>query len=80
MYGWYKLMNETHNEMKIGYSVEKNKTCDGILNYNKNTDEFTTEKLSEGADDWSTKWLSRHILSRIIMGKLSETPKMIAIG
>ena len=80
MYGWYKLMNETPDEMKIGYSVEKNKSCDGILHYNKHTDEFTTEKLSDGADDWATRWLSGHILSRIIMGKISETPKMIAVG
>ena len=80
MYGWYKLIKEDANEMQIGYSVEKNKSCDGLLNYNKNTDEFVTERYSDGADDWATKWLSGHILSRIIMGKISETPRMIAVG
>lgn len=80
MYGWYKLVSENDHEMKIGYSVEKNKSCDGLLNYDKNTDEFITEKYSDGTDDWVTKWLSGHILSRIITGKISETPRMIAIG
>lgn len=73
-------MNENDNEMKIGYSIEKNRSCDGVLSYNKHTDEFTTEKYSEGADEWITKWMSGHILSKIIAGTISETPRMIAVG
>ena len=80
MYGWYKLINESSDKMKIAYSVEKNKSCDGILIYDKPNDCFTIEKLSEGADNWITNWLSGHILAKIIMGQISEERKLIATG
>lgn len=49
MYGWYKLINQTHDEMQIGYSLEKNKTCDGLLIYNKLSEKFITRRLSKGS-------------------------------
>ncbi len=80
MYGWYKLINQTHDEMQIGYSLEKNKTCDGLLIYNKLSEKFITRRLSKGSDDWTTRWLSGHILSKILSGQISEERKMIAVG
>lgn len=80
MYGWYKLLDESSDKMKIAYSIEKNKSCDGVLLYDKINDNFTVEKFSDGADDWVTKWLSGHILYKIITGQISYDIKQIATG
>ena len=80
MYGWYKLLSESDDEMRIAYSFEKNDSCDGILSYNKKNDGFKTIKMSKGTDEWITRWISRHILSKIITGKISNTRGMIAAG
>ena len=72
MYGWYKLLDESADKMKIAYSIEKNKSCDGVLLYDKLSDSFTVEKFSAGADDWTTNWMSGHILSKIIMGQIKR--------
>lgn len=80
MYGWYKLISQNQDELEIGYSLGKNKTCDGLLIYNKISETFTTSKLSKGSDDWETKWLSGHILAKIIYGQISEKRRMIAVG
>ncbi len=80
MYGWYKLADDTKYKMKIAYSFEKNKSCDGILVYDKTDDSFIIEKMSDGADVWITNWLSGHILSKIITGQISKERKVIATG
>lgn len=80
MYGWYKLIRQTQNEMQIGYSLGQNKDCDGLLTYDKLSDKFIINRFSTGSDDWSTRWLSGHILTKIISGEISAERKMIAVG
>ena len=65
MIGWCKLISETSDKMKIAYSLEKNKNCDGELTYDKITKEFTIEKLPEGEDGWLTNHFICPLRSRI---------------
>ena len=76
----FVIEQRDHDEMQIDYSLEKNKTCDGLLIYNKLSEKFITRRLSKGSDDWTTRWLSGHILSKILSGQISEERKMIAVG
>jgi hypothetical protein len=55
---WYiKKNEETTDYILIGYSYEQNETCDGILRYDKKTEEITVVKYSDGASEISTKLL-----------------------
>lgn len=47
---WYfKKNNETPTEIEIGYSFEKNDTCDGVILYNKESMQNTVKQLSQGS-------------------------------
>ncbi len=80
MYGWYKLLKETDTEMLIGYSWERDKSCDGRLIFNKETKEMTIDKLSGSADKSQTIYLicpiGIRVRNGIELGKLG----MVATG
>ena len=50
MIGWVRLLEENNDLCKFGYSLENNKSCDGILEQNKATGDFFIDRLSAGAD------------------------------
>ena len=78
---WYvKKQSENNADILINYSYEKNDSCDGLLKYNKISDEITIEKMSDGADDFSTKWLFSHIYNLLDKNELNEKRYLIAIG
>jgi len=78
---WYvKKQIENSDAVLISYSYEKNDTCDGLLKYNKSTDEISIEKMSDGADEFATRWLFQHIYSLLADNKLTNTRRTVAIG
>jgi len=78
---WYvKRKSEDEKSIFISYSYEKNDTCDGLLRYDKTTDKIEIEEMSEGADEFATKWLFRHVYGLLDDKKLNGEKRMIAIG
>jgi len=78
---WYvKKQTEDDNNILINYSYEENKNCDGLLKYNKKSDEIIIEKMSQGADEFATKWLFQHIYRLIDKNELTQNKRIIAIG
>jgi len=71
---------ENDENIIIGYSYSKNDSCDGILKYDKNQEELSIEKLSEGADEGVTKMLFSILYGILGNGGLSKDKKMIATG
>lgn len=53
MVGWCKLLEDTQNKLKIAYSLEEDKSCDGLLIYDKITKEIDIQKKPENRD-WMT--------------------------
>ncbi len=78
---WYvKRLQEDENRIFIAYSYEKNSLCDGVLEYSKNERGITIEKMSEGADEFATKWLFSHIHGLLRKNRLTEEKQCICIG
>ncbi|GBU21949.1 hypothetical protein R80B4_01851 [Fibrobacteres bacterium R8-0-B4] len=79
---WYvRLLKEDESRIFIAYSYEKNSLCDGVLEYNKGKHDISIEKLSEGADEFATKWLFSHIHGLLRRdGRIPEEKKCICIG
>ena len=78
---WYvKKQVENSDVILINYSYEKNDTCDGLLKYDKLSDKIIIEKMSVGADEFSTKWLFSHIYRLLDKNELNEKKYMVAIG
>ena len=78
---WYiKKQSENTNNILINYSYENNDTCDGLLKYDKSSDEITIEKISDGADELATKWLFSHIYRLLDKNELNEKRHLVAIG
>ena len=78
---WYvKQIKNDEDHISIAYSYEKNDSCDGRLTYDKATTSISIENLSEGADDFATRWLFSHIHGLIRRNELTDKKKMIAIG
>jgi len=78
---WYvKKQSENNDDILINYSYEKNDTCDGLLKYNKVSDKITIEKISDGADEFATKWLFSHIYGLLDKNELNGQRHMVAIG
>ncbi|MGF7045159.1 hypothetical protein [Fusobacterium sp. PH5-44] len=76
-----KKISEDKSKIMIAYSFDTNYSCDGIIEYNKEKEEFTINKMSEGATEGFTKWLFQHLWS-FVDGRreLTEKPRVIAIG
>ena len=78
---WYvKKQMENNENILINYSYEKNDTCDGLLKYDKISDKITIEKMSDGADEFATKWLFSHIYGLLDKKELNDNKHMVAIG
>jgi hypothetical protein len=78
---WYvKKQIENNDCIFIDYSYEKNDTCDGLLKYDKDSKNITIEKMSDGADEFATKWLFSHIHGLLRRNELNEKIRMVAIG
>ena len=80
MFGWCKLIDENDKKMKIGYSLEKNKNCDGILIYDKQTQEFFVEKLPKGEDGWLTNHFICPLRNRLRRKPLTSELSCVATG
>ena len=68
MLGWAKSIKENRDEFFIAYSVESDRSCDGVLVWDKKTEEFRIEKLSATADIISTRRLAGLIGYRLDEG------------
>ena len=78
---WYiKKQTENNESILINYSYEKNDTCDGLLKYDKISEKITIERISNGADEFATRWLFSHIYGLLGKKELTEKKHMIAIG
>lgn len=78
---WYvKRLKEDEGRIFIAYSYEKNNLCDGVLEYNKGKQGITIEKMSDGADEFATKWLFSHIHRLLKENRLTEEKRCICIG
>jgi len=51
----YIKLFEDENTIRIGWSFEQNKSCDGVILYFKNEDSFEVEKMSLGAEEFDAK-------------------------
>ena len=80
MYGWYKVIAEKEDFIEISYSIGKNKSCDGILIYDKQKDDFITYKMSLSANPASTAWIIEHIKIKLKRKQLDKTKKIAVIG
>ena len=80
MYGWCKLLEDRNNNMLIGYSWQRDNSCDGRLNFNKITREVTIEKLSSSADEHETSYFICPLRSRIRKGMEIGKRYMVATG
>ena len=76
--GWCQLKEETEASMLIAYSLNNNQSCDGELLYDKNTQQVTIKKLSEGSSEYWTKHFMGPLRSRIRKGMESPKKYMIA--
>ena len=67
---WHvKLLKEDDDSLLIAYSYERNDTCDGLLRYDKKNGAISIEKMSDGADEFGTRWLFgplRQVLNNIV--------------
>ena len=78
---WYvKKQTENNERILINYSYEKNDKCDGLLRYDKISEKITIERMSDGADEFATKWLFSHIYGLLEKKELTEKKHMVAIG
>lgn len=69
---WSIKINKENDEIiEIGYSFEKNETCDGVIFYHKKTDKLTIEKLSADEDLWAAQKACQFIWGLMEEGRLS---------
>ena len=61
MNGWCKFTAEDENGLVILYSLESNQSCDGMLFFDKDTDEIVVTALSRGA----TLKLTEHFICSV---------------
>jgi hypothetical protein len=78
---WYvKKQSEDDKSIFINYSYEKNDTCDGLLKFDKGERKFEIVEMSEGADDFATRWVFPHIRGLITNNELNGEKRKIAVG
>jgi hypothetical protein len=78
---WYvRLIKKNCTSVEIAYSFERNDTCDGLLRYEEPTHVITIERMSEGADEFTTKWLFQHIHRLLKKNELTPEKRVICIG
>ena len=79
MVGWCKLLEETQNKLKIAYSLEEDKSCDGLLIYDKITKEIEVQKKPENRE-WMTPFFICPLRSRMRKGLIPDKLTMIMTG
>ena len=78
---WHIVKNEENDkEILIGYSHENSEACDGVLRYNKDSNEIDIIKLSESADAECTKRLFGQIYYVLRHNITFEDKRRICIG
>ena len=80
MYGWAKLQEETEEQLKIGYSLGRNKSCDGLIMYSKKDGEIEIAKVSDGANEASSEYFICPLRYRIKNGMIISKTYMIMTG
>ena len=79
MVGWCKLLEETQDKLKIAYSLEEDKSCDGLLLYNKSTKKIEVQKKPANKD-WMTSFFICPLRSRMREGLTLDKLTMIMTG
>jgi hypothetical protein len=78
---WHvRQKSDERDRLLIEYSYGDSKACDGVLLYDKNTEEITIVKMSNGADEFYTKWLFPHIYRLLRENDLTIEKRRICIG
>ena len=77
MQGWAKIAMDTADEMQIQYSLGTNDTCDGLIVYDKNTEQYYVKRMSHQAEDWSTRCFIHGISEEIAEGVLWHQKSVI---
>jgi len=78
---WHvKLKSDKSDSQLIGYSYGNSNECDGVLRYDKNTREIAIERMSDGADEFYTKWLFPHIYRLVGEKGITAEKRRICIG
>ena len=72
MIGWVRLLEENKDLCKFGYSLDHNKSCDGILVQNKTTGDFSIDRLSAGADKVNSCRICCAIVQSIKVGRFKN--------
>jgi len=78
---WYvKLLKKEDANIFIAYSYEKNSSCDGVLRYDKNKEDISIEKMSDGASKTATEMVFGNIHILLEKNEITENRKCICIG
>lgn len=79
MIGWCKLIEETQEALKIAYSLEEDKSCDGVLIYDKFTKKIEVQKKPANKD-WMTSFFICPLRYRMSKGLKPDKLTMIMTG
>jgi hypothetical protein len=74
------MKSDDSDSLSIEYSYGDSKACDGVLLYDKNTEEITIVKMSNGADEFDTKWLFPQIYRLVDEKGITREKRRICIG
>jgi len=78
---WHvRLRSENETDILIEYSHSPSDRCDGLLIYNKPSKSITIEKISDGADEFGTRWLFGPLRQVLNNNDLTEKKRRICIG
>jgi len=78
---WHvRLKNNDSDSLLIEYSCGNSKACDGVLRYDKVTEKITIERMSDGADEFYTKWLFPHVYGLLGENGITKDKRRICIG
>ena len=80
MNGWCKFTAESPNGLVILYSLEENRSCDGMLFFDKDTKELSITRLSRGATTDLTKHFICAVRGRIRRGFELNKIYYLAVG
>lgn len=70
----------TDNNITIRYSYEDDDSCDGVIVYDRKTEEFSIIKLSSSADKFVTEWLCGLLYGVLNDDSYTEKKRVICVG
>ena len=79
MIGWSKLVAEDERELQIAYSFEEDRSCDGILSYDKQTRQITVQRPPRHKE-WMRELFICPLRYRIRLGMIPDKLYMIMTG